>query len=193
MCFESPLPKDALESQVCGRPHSKNREQCVIQIHDAWARFCRELVLQSAAEVPTTLSGTIVARAPGINSRADVLPLLRSTYKGKIAKSKDWEPKWAIATQCIDAIFRLNLANRANLSAAIGISPSPLEDLRQVRNFIAHRSMETSLKVQNVATNLGLARPATADDLLISLVPPGVTVFRSWVHDLETIAQLAVA
>jgi len=59
-----------------------------IRLLDAWARFCRELVLISASEQPLTLAGTRLPLAPGITGRKDALKVLRTIYK-----RFPWEPQ----------------------------------------------------------------------------------------------------
>src|SRR5260370_15756449 len=59
-------------------------EMVVIRLHDAWARFCRELIILSAFGHTHTLSGVPLAPcSAAITSRNLVVPTLFSTYKKK--------------------------------------------------------------------------------------------------------------
>ena len=107
-------------------------EMTVIRIHDAWARYCRELIILSASGNNVTLNGAVVPAV--IAKRSHVIPTLLGTYK-----KKQYEPKWEKATECIDAAYRLHIANFATVSAALAATNSPAEEIRLVRNFYAHR------------------------------------------------------
>src|SRR6266852_6287401 len=92
--FERPLPPRPADAKLCQAIHQKNRELCVIQIHDAWARFCRELIVQSAACRPVSLGGSVIPLAPGVTHRNDVMARLLATYPKKTKKPPYWEPRW---------------------------------------------------------------------------------------------------
>jgi hypothetical protein len=71
-------------------------EMAVIRMYDAWARYCRELVILSASGNTVTLNGVIIPAV--VKRRSDVIPALLATYK-----ESRYEPKWARATDCIEA------------------------------------------------------------------------------------------
>jgi hypothetical protein len=121
-----------------------------------------------------------------------VIPALKSTYTQ--ALQQRWhEPRWADASSCIDAANRLKLGNVATISAAIGSTPSPVEHLRRVRNFIAHRGQGTASLVIPVAASIGLKRFQYPDDIIAAQIPPGIAVFTAWAIRLRAIARAAVA
>ena len=110
-------------------------ELCVIRLHDAWSRFCRELVVTSAYAKPMTAQGDRVPRAPGVKRRDQVIPKLLATYK-----KRSQEPYWYLTDQCLDAAGRLKVSNYSAIASGIGISfpdmsPSPNDQVRLVRNF----------------------------------------------------------
>lgn len=182
---------DSLNAQsACRDIHRDAREASAIRLHDAWARFCRELIVSSASSAPLTANGTIVTRAPGIQNRRQVTPTLRATYvKGKPSW---WEPRWADATEAIGAAQRLRLSNLASISAALGASPSPADHLRIVRNFIAHRNEATAQALAVVATAVQ-APSTTVEDILVQWSPPGQRVLEEWAARLRLIAFAACA
>jgi hypothetical protein len=167
----------------CPPRHRDGREMCAIRLHDAWARFCRELVLASAMGT-LTMTGTRVNAANGIGSLDDAL--------GKVMTGQGFEPRWADAAQCIRAINTLQLENAETVKAALSLPFSPAEDLRQVRNFLAHRNRRTALGLATVADKFRLPRASDADTVLTHLLPPGVTAFAGWVRRFHTLAELAV-
>jgi hypothetical protein len=189
--FVAPVPTASPWDASCIDAHRDGREMCVVRLHDAWARFCRELVVVSAGGEPVTAGGAVVARAAGINQVGDVIPTLRSTYSRR--QQRHWrEPRWADAATCIDAAQRLAITNIATVSAAIGATPSPVEHVRRVRNFIAHRGRATAIDAAIVATSVGLSRFTQADDVVSKLVPPGMPLFVSWCTTMALLGKAAI-
>lgn len=166
--------------------HRLGGEMTVVRLHDAWARFCRELVVTSASCKPYTATGIQLRRAPGVKRRADAIPTLMSKYS-----KRKFEPRWADAAECIGAARHLQIANLSTISAAIGAINSPVDDLRHVRNFFAHRWKGTANKIKalsfyNPSINLNL------EDLVGQIVPPGITRMESWIIDLRLVAEAAI-
>jgi hypothetical protein len=118
--------------QKYGRKDQLAAEMAIVRLYDAWARYCRELIILSASGNTVTLSGAVVPAV--VSKRSDVVPTLLSTFK-----KQQYEPKWASAPPCIDAAKRLNISNLSTVSAALSASNSPAEEIRNVRNFYAHR------------------------------------------------------
>lgn len=164
-------------------------EMCVIRLHDAWARFCRELVVMSAYAEPLTGQGGRVPRAPGIRDRRHVIPTLLATYKKRTE-----EPNWHIPGDSLDAARRLNVQNYQSIAGGIGRSlpRSPTDQLREARNFFAHRNDDTAIRLRQVARNLGLSNLRQPYLLMVFPGAPGVSVFDLWVSQLRTMASVAV-
>ena len=160
-------------------------ELCVIRLHDAWARFCRELVVTSAYAKPLTAQGTRVPRAPGVKRRDQVIPEFTATYP------------WYVSRQCLDAAKRLKVSNYSAIASGIGVSfpdmsPSPNDQVRLVRNFFAHRHQESADKALEIAHNLHIPGITHPRSLVIATVPPGISVFRLWVNRLRLMAYLSI-
>lgn len=166
--------------------HRLGGEMVVVRLHDAWARFCRELVIMSAGCKPYTATGIPLNRVPGVKQRGDVVPKLISTYS-----SRRYEPRWADATECIDAARRLGIGNFSTVSAALGATNSPVDDLRHVRNFFAHRRKGTADKVR-ARSFYGAAMNIKVEDLVGQVVPPGTTRMESWVIDMRIVAEATI-
>ena len=170
-------------------PEQLTCEMCVVRLHDAWARFCRELVVLSAYAWPLTAQGQRVPRASGIRDRREVIPTLFATYQ-----SKTTEPPWHIPGECIGAARSLNLANRSEIAGGLGLSfpQSPTDQLRQMRNFFAHRNVHTAKDVEQIAISLGMPNVRYFHLLLVSVMPHGVPLFVLWVQRLRRMAWLAI-
>lgn len=162
-------------------------EMAVVRLHDAWYRFCRELVIVSASEKPTTVVGRRLGRAPGITSRADVIPTLLSTYNNP----RLFEPNWALGHVCIECAQRLAVNNLSEISASIGSSNSPADDLRVVRNYYCHRGRDTAEKVKRMSwfsSNMQI-EPWSIPGMKVS---GGITLYRDWVNRLQAVSFAAI-
>ena len=166
------------------------QEACIVRLLDAWARFSRELVVEGTVGT-TTMGGTRIAACPGVRTHRDVVPELRRRQTNR--KAPWWEPRWHSASECLDAVRVLGLANATTIQSALGAANSPAEDLRKVRNFIAHRSEKTAQGMLEVARNIPAPPSVRPAALSATLIPPGITLFRSWVTDLLAIAHAAAS
>lgn len=161
-------------------------EMAVIRLHDAWVRFCRELIVLSASGRTTTLGGLQLKPAhASIRSRSSVVPVLLSMYK----KKRIFEPKWGDATECVDAAQRLSIVNLRTVSAALGAINSPAEDIRRVRNFYAHRKKNTAMHAATLNLFSNPLRPVVFE--LAAYTSGGSRVIESWVTGLIIVATAA--
>ena len=156
-------------------------EMVIVRMYDGWARYCRELVILSACGNTLTLSGTVVPAV--IKRRSDVVPALLATYV-----RRQYEPKWAIAAECIDAASRLRIANLSTLAGALGATNSPAEEIRNVRNYYAHREQGAAARAIACSVFAG-ARPIVFD--LAAYRKSGETFLDSWVNGLVLVATSA--
>jgi len=164
------------------------QEMCVIRLHDAWARFCRELIIISSYARPYSANGQRIPRVSGLRSYRQALRAIEECPR---RHRRRYEPRWAYARESIQIATCVGISNLSNVSAGIGLTPSPLEELRQVRNFFAHRNARTAQMVRDVAVQEGLpTRPLDLVNYLQS--PSGVTRFESWVIQLQLMASIAV-
>lgn len=116
-----------------------------------------------------------------------VIPTLLTLYK-----KKRYEPRWHDAGECIDAATRLGLANLSTIILALGITPSPADDLRALRNFVAHRCRDTADKLQALLKSVGLPKNATPEQVLQQAVSGGSCAFLTWSYQLRLIARNAI-
>jgi len=159
-------------------------EMAVIRLHDAWARFCRELIVLSAFGRTVTLSGVPIPPCHRSIKRCHlVIPtlLVRGGYR--------FEPRWADSTACIRAAQRLAIANFSTVSAALGATNSPAEEIRHARNFYAHRQKGTAQK--SGATNLFVSPVRLEVFDLAAYTIGNVSVVESWVDNLNIVALAA--
>jgi hypothetical protein len=161
-------------------------EMAVVRLHDAWARFCRELVILSAYGRTITISGVLLPPAhASITRRHLVIPLLKTTP----GKKYRFEPRWSDANECIQAARRIGIANFSTVAAALGASNSPAEDIRRARNFYAHRTRMTAYESGQTSLFLNRLRLEVFD--LAAYTTGNVRVIEMWVSNLNFVAHAA--
>ncbi len=162
-------------------------EMSIIRLHDAWARFCREIIILSAGGRPYTANGHRLDPVPGIRGISEVIPILLNSY----SRPRRYEPKWARPRESIEAGQLLNIPNFFTVSAAIGATNSPAEDLRPIRNFLAHRGKNSADKIRNQIF-FNRVDKVTVENVAGKLIPPGIRRFEKWVIDLRLIAIASI-
>jgi hypothetical protein len=160
----------------------------VLRLHDSWSRFTREVVLLSACDSPTTLAGATVAPATGMLTRATVLLTLQTKWSTH-PKWATWEPHWYDVNDAVKASRLAGLSNHATVSAGLGAADNPEQDVRVVRNFLAHRGDATAAKVAALAATFKIAGRMDADRLVHTIVGPGQTLLDKWIMDFRRVAQ----
>ena len=184
--FKTPLPQNGPYDITCAPAHRYCREMCLIRLQDDWARFCRQLIIWSAGRAPETMGGSHLQLVAGISKPSEVIPKLNSTRP-----KRNWERHWHDPIMCLEAARRLQAQNINAISAGLGMSPSPLDDLRKLRNFVAHRGQENTSQVRRVAHKLGFKATASAEQIVSTNIFPGQTVFERWVTQLHKMARAA--
>lgn len=161
-------------------------EMAVIRLHDSWTRFCRELIITSALGNTLTLGGTLLTKSsPSVTDRNSVITSLLAAYP----RRRRFEPRWGDAIECLDAARRLGIRNLATVSAGLGATNSPAEEIRHIRNFYAHRKMGAAQRA--IATNLFVGDYPRVTDLL-AYTAGGIRIIDSWVQRLMLVATASI-
>ena len=120
-------------------------ERVLIQLQIEWEHFVRAVVLDSATGQFRSRSGPVVSRLPvRVKNREHASLILLSKYK-----KRSIEPDWYLPSEAISAADKLSLSNYSQIARQLGVSPWELEDLRHLRNFIAHRSNRAAKSVRS--------------------------------------------
>lgn len=133
-------------------------ERAVMQMQVEWELFVRGLILDCATGNFADGHGQVVSSHP------TTLPTRERAGHYLVAQypRSDKEPNWYVPAEAVRAASLLGVSNLANISAQLGVSPWPLDDLRHLRNFIGHRSKSSALKVRQV----GLVSPSNRIDTI---------------------------
>lgn len=182
------LQNEFLRAVAAGKKRESqlSSEMAVVRLHDAWSRFCRELIILSACGRTVTLGGIAIPPCHASIKRCHlVIPRLRAI----MGDSYRFEPRWSDATKCIQAARRLAIANIATVSAALIATNSPAENIRRARNFYAHRGPGTA--AESSATNLFVNRSRLEVFDLAAYTTGNVRIIESWVTNLNAVANAA--
>jgi hypothetical protein len=172
---------------------------CLIRLHDAWADFCRSVLLLSAYGGVRTRQGVLIAPSPVLQPGDDALKVLEKSWKQnkQMCRWQKQGPPVDLPVVAIVAAQLLSISNLTSFSAGIGASNTnaPVE-LKACRNFLAHRHEDTALHHDIGDLRLRINAPASVTDvgeLPAQFVSGGVTLFEEWCLDLETIASAAIS
>ncbi len=133
-------------------------EKALIQLQIEWEHFVRNLILDSATGQFVNSTGTVTSQKyPGIPSREAAAHQLVSLFP-----KRRFEPDWYLPPEAIDAAIRLGVSNSPQIAAELGVTPWPIDELRHLRNFIAHKSKRAALTVRGT----GIVNASEAIDVL---------------------------
>lgn len=175
-CPTCPLGQDGVVARA-------TTEFCVLRLHDSWSRYCRSIVIASAAGAITS-AGTRLPRTKGVRGFSSVPARLKAIEGG----GRAWrEPPWHVSARLVAAAYELSIANLLQVQAGVGLAQSPEPDLRRLRNFFAHYRADTGEKVATLCDDLGLAR-RTPPTVIPLQVAGGISRFEEWMNTLEYMA-----
>lgn len=167
-------------------------EYALIALHDAWNRFARDLILASALG-SVTPSGVPIPRTHlAVTNRRSALLRIRVFYG---ENRSWWEPGWHDPTHAARASTALAITNAPTVTAAFGASANPIEEVRWVRNFVAHRGPATADRCEQIGANYHVADSGSPSAIATHLVPTASNaqslLFEVWCGRLRSIARAA--
>jgi len=177
----------ALESDFDSAADVERAAFSVITLYANWEEFSRRLVFASASARPFAAGGTrVVHRAPGVRNRADV--------ESKLRQMKHTRPQFRLVvhlgapTQMVKTCKFLQLDNEQVISPAILSQNSPADDLRLMRNFLAHQNPDTASQVSLSPPGQRIGTASTIT-WLHQKQAGGRSRFGVWVSDLSDVAR----
>lgn len=175
-------------------PYCPFEDGCLISLWDAWNRYLRNLVLTSVAGPVLGLSGTVYTPLTPRGETA-ALAHLYQNRSGKAYSLIDGEPKWFNTLHMVDILNTLAAPNATVIVSALGSSTialnpiivnNPLEEIRECRNFVAHKSAGTLNRVRAYA-------PGVFSSLShhLRVKKYGVETFHEWGDCMIAVAETA--
>ncbi|WP_162792253.1 hypothetical protein [Novosphingobium sp. P6W] len=161
----------------------RQAEHITFQLQNAWEIYVRNFILSSATGRASGLGGLVPASVPSAYRKREAV----SHYLLQVTRQR-FEPKWYRPSDAINAARRLNIANVANVAAAIGSTPWPLENLRLTRNFFAHRSRSSALELR--ALNwFGPGDTIKVETTVFPFGAGGVRRFDAWCAAMKVVSR----
>ena len=155
-------------------------------LQTAWSNFTKDLIVASALGT-RRVRGTPVRAIAGVRSRAEAQTMVRSTAACSAKKLGTGNPVWHSPSFAIDVGTQLGLGNLPQLELALGATLVPGQ-ITDFRNYLVHPGDRTRQKYEVLQAKLGLHR-MEPEHLLHQFQRPGLTVFTSWVRELQRIAD----
>jgi hypothetical protein len=169
---------------------------CLIGLHDAWSRFCREAIVASAVGGVVTRTGSHVVPSPVLPVGTDPLDFLQQHWprKGSGICYADG-PDWYDPFKADLAAKILQINNYAVFSAAILAKADTPTELKACRNYLAHRNAgtEDNANIRKLRSRIKVAATtAHTEKLAEQIVSGNITLFEEWCIELDTIAATAI-
>ena len=157
----------------------------VAWLQEAWIEFTRKLIVASALGTRRR-RGTTFRAIPGVKSEADAERIVKVAASCTAFKRGTVYPVWHAPHFAIEVGSLIGLRNLPNLEFALGSTIVP-EQITAFRNYLVHPSEKTRKKYEGLQAKLG--HHLEPEILLHQRQGPGLTVFTSWIRELERIAN----
>lgn len=136
------------ENLALERSHLFDIERVIIQLQIEWEHFVRAVILDSATGKYRSKSGPVSSNLPvKVLSREHARFVLIKQYK-----KRQMEPDWYLPQDAIAAAGKLAISNEKTIASELGVAPWEIDDLRHIRNFIAHRSARSATSVRSTGS-----------------------------------------
>lgn len=171
---------------------------CLTALWDAWGRFVRTVAIQSAAAAVIGGSGNVYAPRTRRTETESLRKIRRDAGRpGSSIKIIGGEPSWSASTMLLDICQSLELANSHPLHGAVSsasislpfhtATPNPLDEIRDVRNFCAHKGDKTYRRMRRHFS------PGCTDshEHMQQIGIGGISTFSHWVDCMKVISEAA--
>lgn len=153
-----------------------------------WAEFTRALITASAVGTRRT-RGTPVRPIARVRSFSDAERIVRAAAVATAQKRGNPYPVWHSPSFAVEVGTLIGLGNLRQIELTLGSATVPIQ-ITDFRNYLVHPSNRTRQKYEELQATLGMLR-MEPEDLLHQLQAPNLTVFTSWVRELQRIADAA--
>ena len=156
-------------------------------IQTAWGEFTRDLVLASALGAERR-DGTTVQPLDGVTTPTDGERLVRVATKSVFQQHGLSSPVWHAPWFAVEVGSALGLSNLEELKTALAPTLVP-DQIATVRNVLVHPGQKkASQRYEELQAKLGMLNIAP-QYLPRQPKGPGVTLFTSWVRELQNVAD----
>ncbi|CAI8916737.1 hypothetical protein [Pseudomonas sp. IT-P218] len=164
-------------------------DKYLMQLQIEWEHFIRRLILDSATGQHQGSSGRVFSTLPNPpKTREQALYTLLSTFKGN---NGGREPEWSHSNKAIDAATRLQLSNLPTISGYLGVTPWPLDEMRFLRNYIAHQSKSSAITLRSKSMT-SLSGKISVAKIAFDYVSSGTQRYKSWPAFMKIVGRQIV-
>ena len=150
-----------------------------------WSEFSRNLVIASALGTRRT-RGNRVQPVAGVRSRADAERVVKAATACAVKRRGVRSPVWHAPWFVVEVGTLMGLRNLRKLEATLGPTLIP-KQITDFRNYLVHPDAGTRYKYEALQAKFGMLR-VEPQDLLHQRQSPGLSVFTSWVRELQRVA-----
>lgn len=176
------------ENSAFARADLFDIERAIIQLQIEWEHFVRAVILDSATGKYRSKSGPVSSTLPvKVLSREHAGFVLIKQYR-----KRQMEPDWYLPREAIAAAGKLAITNETTIAAELGVSPWELDDLRHLRNFIAHRSTRSATSVRSTGS-VSKADRIVPSSICFDFQTGGLRRYEGWIAFMKGVGSRLVA
>jgi hypothetical protein len=181
------------------RTHDRAATFISLEISNLWQSFAREYYLSCAVRSALTSSGQPVKMSSAaflddedalFFAIQKVAPMnLRYVRRGRRIPRR-FEPNWADPATLVRLALFAGFSNHSTILSATSFATTVFRDLPTIRNFYAHRSRETAVKVRNVSRqHYGFPIHHPNELVMLRWAGRSQNVLSEWADDLADICS----
>lgn len=174
--------------------NDRNIAHVAIELVNAWSSFARAFYISCALRAYTASGTRVSVTVAGITTPSDALSLamkrLKNWNKPFVRRQ---EPSWHEIRNIITLIAAIGASNTPTVVAALSYPTHAFRCLPTVRNFYAHRNLDTAQKCRGLAATLPVASAWRPSALLVQrdYTRPN-NLLSEWITDVTTVADMMV-
>lgn len=184
-------------------PSLEIAEYALVRLLDSWNIFVRDITLKSAIGTTESRSSRIYhPHVRNLKKQEEIYLHIVNNWRsvsGQNKPSKHFEPTWFDTAHFDYATKILNITN-TNMVLAILDPSNPIDDVRFVRNFVAHRGKKSAERLNTVILKYSIEQWRQPCDIVYFPIagtyalngsPFHGTLFDYWCEGLISIADTA--
>ena len=163
-------------------------EHALLRLQIEWETFVRHFILDCATGRYSDSRGPVCSHLSQSPPRTREMASHRLV---SLYKKRNFEPYWHRPQEAIRAADMLRLSNYNNIANQLGLSPWQIDELRHVRNFIAHRSKSSAIKLRTAGLTSGTGSISPVDSAF-SYGTHGARRYVAWCGFIKQVASKLV-
>lgn len=165
----------------------------VLDFHSVCATFLRSYYLSSATGA-TTAAGTRVTTTVPLRSHRDAMTFAVHRTK-RLKGTGPWsgrdEPTWHDSAIVIRLLRVSGCSNWPGVAAAWSVGTNALPHLTTARNYFAHRSESTAIKLRRLSREYSVAPSSEPSTILVQRAPGRPqSILEDWFDDMAAVFGL---